>query len=603
MKVRTTSPQILLYFGVPKFKNMFLFKYQLLLQFLCFFTLSIVAQPAQEWYKSHNGTAEESHGHFILSCSDGGFLQVGETGFIPNSAKILVVKTDANGNLLWKKEFGSSGHNLGNSAYETNDSYLICGALNQNSALIKLNKTNGNTIFSKTYNNGGADALEHIAETPNGLVAVGYINALDVNNTFYTEGQGYLTLLDLAGNKTNGININDYTSHAYRVQAYDGALLIAGLSAGAEAYNLLKYDFLGNRIWSQNFGGDGNNHCFGMDINANGEIFLTGHTTVGTQNWDTYTLKLASNGNLLWEMKTGNPRGFNPNYIHDEAWGIKATADGGCIIVAGSGDEYESYSSCNTNGCSDVWRVYLIKYAADGTLEWQQTYFTDNSIDWAGEDIDLTSDGGAIVAVDDGTFGFLKIAPFTSALPIELTDFQVEIDHENAALLTWITAMEANAAYFEIEYSTDSENWTYVAEIAAIGNAQQGANYTFTDTEAADNTGQDGIIYYRLKWVDADGEFSFSSIRSVNFAVTDVFSAQELARVKCFPNPIPDQLTIANVPTTATYQIFSANGVLQKNGVLKQGVNLLQMSDLGTGVYYISIQNQGERIRLTLVKI
>ena len=31
---------------------------------------------------------------------------------------------------------------------------------------------------------------------------------------------------------------------------------------------------------------------------------------------------------------------------------------------------------------------------------------------WAAEDIDLTSDGGAIIAVDDGQFGFLKLAPF-----------------------------------------------------------------------------------------------------------------------------------------------------------------------------------------------
>ena len=30
--------------------------------------------------------------------------------------------------------------------------------------------------------------------------------------------------------------------------------------------------------------------------------------------------------------------------------------------------------------------------------------------DWAGEDIDLTSDGGAIIAIDNGEFGFLKLS-------------------------------------------------------------------------------------------------------------------------------------------------------------------------------------------------
>ena len=71
--------------------------------------------------------------------------------------------------------------------------------------------------------------------------------------------------------------------------------------------------------------------------------FLTGHTLSNTENWDTYTMKIDANGALLWESKQGNPRGFDPHYIHDETWDIKATNDGGCIIVAGSGDEYESY--------------------------------------------------------------------------------------------------------------------------------------------------------------------------------------------------------------------------------------------------------------------
>ena len=64
----------------------------------------------QYWYASHQGSQEESHGHFILSCQDGGFVQIGETGFLPNSAKLLIVKTDENGILLWKKEFHQNGH-------------------------------------------------------------------------------------------------------------------------------------------------------------------------------------------------------------------------------------------------------------------------------------------------------------------------------------------------------------------------------------------------------------------------------------------------------------------------------------------------------------
>ena len=94
--------------------------------------------------------------------------------------------------------------------------------------------------------------------------------------------------------------------------------------------------------------------------------------------------------------------------IHDEAWDIKATADGGCIVVAGTGDEYGNYNrKCGNDGDnSNTWHVYLIRYDLNGELVWE-TFGGGKGMDWAGA-IDLTNDGGSIIAVDDGSFGFLK---------------------------------------------------------------------------------------------------------------------------------------------------------------------------------------------------
>ena len=82
------------------------------------------------------GSQEESHGHFILATEDGGFLQIGETGFIPNSAKILVAKIDSEGDFVWKKEFGALGHNLGNSAIEISDGYVVVGSMDEDSTCL-----------------------------------------------------------------------------------------------------------------------------------------------------------------------------------------------------------------------------------------------------------------------------------------------------------------------------------------------------------------------------------------------------------------------------------------------------------------------------------
>ena len=48
---------------------------------------------------------------------------------------------------------------------------------------------------------------------------------------------------------------------------------------------------------------------------------------------------------------------------------------------------------------------------ATGEIDWEVTFAGEGGDDWAGEDICLTSDGGAVVAVDNSQFGFLKVSP------------------------------------------------------------------------------------------------------------------------------------------------------------------------------------------------
>ena len=341
--------------------------------------------PEKEWMRTIEGTQEESHGHFILATSDGGYLQIGETGFIPDGAKIMVAKLDSTGNYAWKKEYGTIGHNLGNSAIEVDDGYVVVGAMDEDSTIMKIDKDDGSVIFTSTFNAGGSDALENVVEIAGGYAAVGYIAAEDTENTFYAEGEGQMVFLDELGTVEQVVDLNSYMSHAYRIASHNDQLIISGLTEEAMDYALVKMDMDGTVVWAKTYGGSGYDHNFAFDMNSNGTIFLSGHTTSGTVNWDTYTMMIDNDGNLLWENKTGNPRGFDAQYIHDEVWGLKATNDGGVVVVAGTGDEYEEYSECNGDDCSDSWRVYVIKYADDGTLEWELTFGPSAGGDWAGE--------------------------------------------------------------------------------------------------------------------------------------------------------------------------------------------------------------------------
>ena len=369
----------------------------------------LFTKPEIFWTTTVEGRGEESHGHFLLSCSDGGFLQIGETGRLPDDAQIFVAKVRADGTIAWKGEYSSPGHHLGNGAMEVDDGYIVFGALNHDSALIKVDKTIGNVIFSKNFDFGEVDAIESVVQVGSDLIAVGYTNAQDTDTTFFTEGKGHLMRFDSNGNLSSDFSLNDHMSHAYRIFSYQENLIVGGLTKDAEDYSLIKLSKVGETIWSKTYGGNNSDHLFAMDMDLDGSIFLSGHTLSGTDNWDTYTVKVNQLGEIIWERKVGNPRGFDPEYIHDEAWGIKATKDGGALVVAGTGDEYESYSECNDQDCSDRWHAYLVRFGGDGKILWEQTYPNPENGDWAGEDIVLTKDGGALMAVDDGQFTFVRL--------------------------------------------------------------------------------------------------------------------------------------------------------------------------------------------------
>ena len=94
---------------------------------VCFFLVPILisAEPSILWFEEHSGSGEESIGHYILTCEDGGYLQVGETyDYSTSSSKVLIVKTDSNGQILWYREIFDGNHNLGNSAIAVSYTHL-----------------------------------------------------------------------------------------------------------------------------------------------------------------------------------------------------------------------------------------------------------------------------------------------------------------------------------------------------------------------------------------------------------------------------------------------------------------------------------------------
>ena len=393
-----------------------------------------VDPPAMEWHKGH-GTSFGSHVHEGFQTSDGGYIGIGQTWDSSDDyPEMLVIKTYSNGNKEWQKVIGTSGQpDVGYCVAEVSDGFICGGGLydsgNQKRALVKLNKTTGNIIsgWPKYYSGSSNCGIRGIEILGDGsIVACGYTGCGESGFVFIVdEGTGFILKTDSSGNQIWNKSLTTPSAKKVREESGGGFALAsnAWYYDGGDHLDavLIKTDSSGNETNKYNFGGTDGEHCYDFDLTSDGGYIMAGHTTsYGVANWDYYLVKVNSSGVEQWYKTFGNPRGYDPQYIHDECYAVKQTPDGGYIMAGGTGDEYSYSASGHSCGTSDEWMAYLVKTDASGNLEWEGLYPCVTGMGMtAAEYIGLTSDGGYIVFNDTDVFwdtigseamGFMKIA-------------------------------------------------------------------------------------------------------------------------------------------------------------------------------------------------
>jgi hypothetical protein len=171
-------------------------------------------------------------------------------------------------------------------------------------------------------------------------------------------------------------------------------------------------------------------------------------------------------------------------------------------------------------------------------------------------------------------------------LPIELLDFKGKYLNTQS-VLSWVTASEKNNDYFILERSEDAREFTQIGKIDGAGNSNTFLNYQFIDIKPINQ-----VAYYRLKQVDFDGQFSYSQVIALR-------NNQKLnAEIKAYPNPSDGNFLITNIPFDEgedfVCQVYNLQGELLKKDLQisdASGNLLLQLNDLKSGVYWVSITN------------
>ena len=143
--------------------------------------------------------------------------------------------------------------------------------------------------------------------------------------------------------------------------------------------------------------------------------------------------------------------------------------------------------------------------------------------------------------------------------------------------LQWKTADEVNTKVFKLEKSSDGHNFTSVTAIQAAGVSAHTYRY--------DDASSNGTVYYRLKMIDIDGEFTYSNIIRV--------SNQLKEKATIYPNPVKNSFTLSVVASLVNTRalLLDAKGMELQTIQITNQQQHINTTTLSAGIYLLRMAN------------
>lgn len=312
--------------------------------FMFFLPFALSEAPYRQWARTY-GPIE---GRSVVQTADGGYAIAGNAGVWVQARgpgnwvnyTFLLVKTNAAGDLQWKKTYGTGDKNYSRafSLVQTSDGgYAIAGSKRSPEVV------DGDRIVTFRL----------------WLVK--------------TDGEG-----NMQWNRTlpwsweSGPNV-------VLVKTSDGGYALAG-SSGKPF--LIKTNKDGNILWNVTFGGVHSDYIDALVATSDGGYAMAGDTSsFGAGGVDGWLVKTDSEGNLLWSKTYGTEGG--------EGFSSLVETDDGGYLLAGA------KNVPNVGGYG-----WVVKTDSHGSEQWEMTYDVDFSRFFSAA---LSRDGGYVLAGDLGT--------------------------------------------------------------------------------------------------------------------------------------------------------------------------------------------------------
>lgn len=501
----------------------------------------------------------------------------------------LSVCTDPSGNIFTCGYFISPTLTIGSNTLTCQGSYDIM--------VVKYDAL-GIPIWARSFGTNQDDYANAVATDAQGNVYVtGFFSGTSISFGSFTLnnfGPGtadmYLLKLDPSGNVLWAVGFGgNYwdTGQSLRVDPSNGAVYMAGyfsstsvdFGTGPVPTNGLADAFLsrhdpanGNTLWVISAGGEVNDLANGVDVDAAGNVFITGgwasdtirfgpndHINAGPGFPDIFTAKYSANGNYIWSVTEGGPD-------NDHADAIVIDRFNNVII----GGHYHSTSfvagstTLNNGGMGDP---FIFKYDNGGNIQWAKDAggpFNDFSYS-----VTVDSSGNSYLT---GMF----ISPSITFGSTTLTNASGVED-------MFLTKYDPNGN--ELWALGDGDAYSdYINDIFIDRNSDKlfatGDMFSPTITMGStlltnvDNTGSTSDFFLaKLDMVTGLEPLSFSTLQ-------------------CFPNPSSGILHFKGILGTAVIEIRDLAGRLILQGSIFQNDPLdLRMHEL-TGVYLLKVQTE-----------
>jgi len=186
---------------------------------------------------------------------------------------------------------------------------------------------------------------------------------------------------------------------------------------------------------------------------------------------------------------------------------------------------------------------------------------------------------------DNISLAIVNIAP----LPLTFVSIRA-YDKDEGIQIEWDTEIEENVQGYEVERSTDGVHFSEVGAVKAIGS---GANhYNWFDVSPAN-----GNNYYRVKAVDIDGQFKYTSVVTVRTTNT---------MISVYPNPVRRGETLQlNLGNTKAGRIEVINvlerTLYNKEGQLTGTINIVIPTSWPAGKYLLRVISDKVMIQQIIV--